>query len=41
MDQIGDGVAGVRLGDEVFGLTSTGSYVEFALSGVVAIKLQR
>ncbi|GIF18996.1 NADPH:quinone reductase-like Zn-dependent oxidoreductase [Actinoplanes tereljensis] len=38
VDEIGPGVTGVAVGDEVFGPTDTGAYAEYALATVVARK---
>jgi NADPH:quinone reductase-like Zn-dependent oxidoreductase len=38
VDEVGEGVAGVTVGDEVFGLTTGGAYAQYAISGVFAAK---
>ncbi|MEU6927625.1 NADP-dependent oxidoreductase [Streptomyces sp. NPDC046374] len=38
VDALGEGVTGVRVGDEVFGWTTTGAYAEYALAAVFAPK---
>ncbi|WP_432981904.1 NADP-dependent oxidoreductase [Dactylosporangium sp. CA-233914] len=38
VDEVGEGVTGVTVGDAVFGLTSGGSFAQFALSSVFAAK---
>ncbi|MFI8824545.1 NADP-dependent oxidoreductase [Streptomyces sp. NPDC053431] len=38
VDALGEGVTELRVGDEVFGWTKTGSYAEYAIAGVVARK---
>ncbi|MEU6974464.1 MULTISPECIES: NADP-dependent oxidoreductase [unclassified Streptomyces] len=38
VDALGEGVTGVRVGDEVFGWTKTGAYAEYALAGTIAPK---
>ena len=38
VDEIGEGVTGVAVGDEVFGLTTGGSYAQYTLSSVFAAK---
>jgi NADPH:quinone reductase-like Zn-dependent oxidoreductase len=38
VDEVGEGVTGLAVGDEVFGFTKTGSYAEYALANVVARK---
>lgn len=41
VDEIGDGVTGIRLGDEVFGPTVTGAYAQFAIMESVTVKPAR
>ncbi|MEX5712501.1 NADP-dependent oxidoreductase [Parafrankia sp. FMc6] len=38
VDEIGEGITGIAVGDEVFGLTTSGSYAQYALSSVFAAK---
>ncbi|ELP63127.1 NADP-dependent oxidoreductase [Streptomyces turgidiscabies] len=38
VDEVGEGVTGIAIGDEVLGLTVTGSYAEYALATDVAPK---
>jgi NADPH:quinone reductase-like Zn-dependent oxidoreductase len=38
VDEVGEGVTGVAVGDEVIAFTETGAYAEYALAGVVAPK---
>ena len=38
VDEVGEGVTGVAVGDEVLGIIMSGSYAEYALSGVFAPK---
>ena len=38
VDEVGEGVTGITAGDEVFGLTTGGSYAQYAISSVFAVK---
>lgn len=38
VDEVGEGVTGIAVGDEVLGLTVTGSYAQYALATDVALK---
>jgi NADPH:quinone reductase-like Zn-dependent oxidoreductase len=38
VDEVGKGVTGVAVGDEVLGIATSGSYAEYALLGVLAAK---
>ncbi|MFP3988787.1 NADP-dependent oxidoreductase [Streptomyces sp. E11-3] len=38
VDEVGEGVSGIAVGDEVLGWTDTGAYAEYALATVVAAK---
>ncbi|MFF3839275.1 NADP-dependent oxidoreductase [Streptomyces sp. NPDC001930] len=38
VDELGEGVTGLAVGDEVLGWTKTGAYAEYAIAGIVAPK---